>query len=73
MNKKSTYTHLTQSERQPIEVQLKQEVSLSAIAKGRGRSKATLSRELKRNARSLSDFAYFEQLKYKALINSPPT
>lgn len=45
----STYTHLTQEERYPIELLRKQKVSLSKIAHGMGRHKSTLSRELRRN------------------------
>jgi transposase, IS30 family len=45
----STYTHLTQKERYHIETMLKQNFSLTSIAKGMGRNKGTLSRELKRN------------------------
>lgn len=44
-----TYTHLTQEERYHIQTLLKQKISLSDIAKGMGRNKGTISRELKRN------------------------
>jgi IS30 family transposase len=44
-----TYTHLTQGERYHIEVLRKEKISLSEIARGMGRHKSTLSRELKRN------------------------
>jgi len=46
----NTYTHLTREERYHIETLLKQKLSLNAIAKGMGRNKGTLSRELKRNS-----------------------
>ena len=46
----STYTHLTQEERDHIETMRKQKISLSTIAKGMGRARSTLSRELKRNS-----------------------
>ena len=45
----STYTHLTQEERYHIETMRKQKISLNSIAKGMGRARSTLSRELKRN------------------------
>jgi len=45
----STYTHLTQEERYHIQTQRKQKISLGDIAKGMGRHKAMISRELKRN------------------------
>jgi IS30 family transposase len=44
-----TYTHLTQEERYHIQIMRKQKVSLGDIAKGMGRNKGTISRELKRN------------------------
>lgn len=46
----STYTHLTQEERDHIETMRKQKISLNTIAKGMGRARSTLSRELKRNS-----------------------
>lgn len=58
MNKTHTYTHLTQCERYHIEVQLKQGVSLGGIAKGMGRDKSTLSRELKRNGSVSADYCH---------------
>lgn len=45
----STYTHLTQEERYHIQTMRKQKVSLGDIAKGMGRNKGTISRELNRN------------------------
>lgn len=45
----STYNHLTREERYHIQTLRKQNVSISQIAKGMGRNKGTVSRELKRN------------------------
>ena len=45
----STYTQLSQEERDHIETMRKQKISLNTIAKGMGRARSTLSRELKRN------------------------
>lgn len=44
-----TFSHLTQEERYHIYLMLKKKVSLNEIAKDIGRSKSTISRELRRN------------------------
>ena len=45
----SAYSHLTQEERYHIEIQRKQNISLGKIAAEMNRSKATISREIRRN------------------------
>ena len=44
-----TFNHLTQEERYHIYIEHKKKVSLGDIAKDMGRSKSTISRELRRN------------------------
>ncbi|MDO9138721.1 MAG: helix-turn-helix domain-containing protein [Methylobacter sp.] len=44
-----TFTHLTKEERYHIYLMHKKKVSLEEIAKDIGRSKSTISRELRRN------------------------
>jgi IS30 family transposase len=45
-----TYTHLTREERYQIHALRRQDISLAVIAAELGRSRSTISRELKRNA-----------------------
>jgi IS30 family transposase len=44
-----TFNHQTQEERYHIYIEHKKKVSLGEIAKDMGRSKSTISRELRRN------------------------
>jgi IS30 family transposase len=44
-----TFSHLTQEERYHIYIMQKKKISLGKIAKGMGRDKSTMSRELRRS------------------------
>ena len=59
------YTHLTLSEREYLEVKLKEGKSLRWIADSLGRSPSTLSREVKRNWSK----KYLRNVLYKYVIS----